>query len=109
MLVALTNRCCAHCRYCYAERNACWELTTAEWIEIFDQLAAHSIRIVNLAGADPFMRADVFDLLRAMIRRDFNFSVSTQSHISPAKALRLAELGIGRNARDRLTVACRSR
>ncbi len=98
VLVALTNRCCAHCRYCYAERNACWELTSAEWIGIFEQLADHSIRIVDLAGADPFMRADVFDLLRAMVVRDFTFSVSTKSHISPARALRLAELGIGRNA-----------
>lgn len=95
--VALTNRCCAHCRYCYAERSACWELTSAEWIGIFDQLAEHSIRIVDLAGADPFMRADVFDLLRAMVRHDFTFSVSTKSHISPACALRLAGLGIGCN------------
>ena len=96
VLAALTNRCCAHCRYCYAERSACWELTSAEWIGIFDQLAGLSIRIVDLAGADPFMRADVFDLLRAIVVRDFTFSVSTKSHISPARALRLAELGIGR-------------
>ncbi len=97
VLVALTNRCCANCRYCYAERGACPELSCAEWVGIFDQLAAHSIRIVDLAGADPFMRTDVFDLLRAMVERDFTFSASTKSHISPAWARRLAGLGIGRN------------
>ena len=97
VLVALTNRCCANCRYCYAERGACPELSRAEWMGIFDQLAAHSIRIVDLAGADPFMRTDVFDLLRAMAERSFTFMVSTKSHISPAWARRLAELGIGRN------------
>jgi MoaA/NifB/PqqE/SkfB family radical SAM enzyme len=97
VLISPTNRCVANCRYCYAERNACAELTTTEWILIFDELAAQSIRIVDLAGADPFMRPDVFDLLRAMVERNFTFSVSTKSHISPASAQRLAELGIGRD------------
>jgi radical SAM protein with 4Fe4S-binding SPASM domain len=96
VLVNLTNRCVADCRYCYAERNQCQELTTAEWIGIFDQLAGLGIRIVDLAGADPFMRPDIFELLRAMVERGFTFSVSTKSHISPRSARRLAELGIGR-------------
>lgn len=95
VLVALTNRCVAECRYCYAERKLGEELSCAEWIAIFDKLAGQSIRIVDLAGADPFMRADFLDLLRAMVERDFTFSVSTKSHISPAWARRLAELGIG--------------
>ena len=95
VLVALTNRCVAECRYCYAERKLGEELSCDEWIAIFDKLAAQSIRIVDLAGADPFMRADFLDLLRAMVERDFTFSVSTKSHISPAWAQKLAELGIG--------------
>jgi radical SAM protein with 4Fe4S-binding SPASM domain len=95
VLVALTNRCVAECRYCYAERKQVEELSCAEWIAIFDKLAGQSIRIVDLAGADPFMRSDLFDLLHAMVERDFTFSVSTKSHISPAWARKLAELGIG--------------
>jgi len=95
VLVALTNRCVADCRYCYAERKLGEELSCAEWIAIFDELASQYIRIVDLAGADPFMRPDLFDLLRAMVDRDFTFSVSTKSHISPARARDLAELGIG--------------
>ncbi|MGP8269785.1 MAG: radical SAM protein [Terracidiphilus sp.] len=95
VLVALTNRCVAECRYCYAERKLGEELNCAEWIAIFDKLAGQSIRIVDLAGADPFMRPDLFDLLRAMVDRDFTFSISTKSHISPAWAQKLAELGIG--------------
>ena len=69
VLISPTNRCVANCRYCYAERNTCSELTTAQWIAIFDQFAALRIHIVDLAGADPFMRPDVFDLLRAMVER----------------------------------------
>ncbi len=95
VLVALTNRCVADCRYCYAERKLVEELSRAEWIAIFDKLAGQSVRIVDLAGADPFMRTDLFDLLRAMVERDFTFSISTKSHISPACAQKLAELGIG--------------
>ncbi len=97
MLVAFTNRCVADCRYCYAERNSSAELTAAEWLGIFDQLAALSVRIVDMSGGDPFTRPDVFDLLRAMVDRDFTFSVSTKSHIAPLWARRLAELGIGRD------------
>lgn len=96
VLIAPTNRCVANCVYCYAERDTCPELTTAEWIAILDQMAAHSIRIVDFAGADPFMRADVFDLLRSMTDHGFTFSVSTKSHVSEGSAGRLAELGIGR-------------
>ena len=107
VMVALTNRCVAECRYCYAERKLGEELSCAEWIAIFDKLAAQSIRIVDLAGADPFMRADFFDLLRAMVERDFTFSVSTKSHLSPAWAQRLAELGIGRTCRARPNAASR--
>ena len=95
--VDLTNRCVANCRYCYAERNSCQELTTAEWVVVFNQFSNLGIRIVDMAGADPFMRLDVFDLLRAMVDRDFTFSVSTKSHISPVWTRRLAELGIGRD------------
>ena len=96
VLVTLTNRCIADCRYCYAERNRCPELTCAEWIEIFDQLSAHLIRLVDLAGADPFARHDIFDLLTAMVERDFIFSVSTKGLVSATAARRLADLGIGR-------------
>ncbi len=97
VMVALTNRCVAQCRYCYAERKLSEELTCAEWITIFDKLARQSIRIVDLGGADPFMRADFFNLLCAMVERDFTFSVSTKSHLSPAWAQKLADLGIGRD------------
>jgi radical SAM protein with 4Fe4S-binding SPASM domain len=96
-LVALTNRCAAECRYCYAEKKSCPEMSCAEWIGVFDQLADLSVGIVDMAGADPFVRPDLFDLLRAMVERDFSFSLSTKSHISPTKARRLAELGIGRD------------
>ncbi|MGO9316552.1 MAG: radical SAM protein [Terracidiphilus sp.] len=95
VLAAFTNRCVADCRYCYAERNASAEMATADWIKIFDQLAALSVRIVDMSGADPFLRPDVFELMRVMVERDFTFSVSTKSHISPLWARRLAELGIG--------------
>lgn len=96
VLVSLTNRCVADCRYCYAERNPCKELTCSEWNEVFDKLAELSIRLVDMSGADPFARDDVFDLLRAMVQRDFLFLVSTKSHISLKSARRLADLGIGR-------------
>lgn len=93
--IALTNKCHTDCMYCYAERDKCNEFTFEQLVQLFDQLARHSIYIVDIAGGDLFTRADALDVLREMVKREFVFSVSSKCYFSPQTTAILAEYGIG--------------
>jgi radical SAM protein with 4Fe4S-binding SPASM domain len=98
--IALTNRCVTDCRYCYAERNKCRELSISQLCTIFDELVANEIYIVDITGGDLFARADVLDVLAEMVKRQFVFFVSTKSYISPEVSERLSCMGIGKPELD---------
>jgi MoaA/NifB/PqqE/SkfB family radical SAM enzyme len=61
----LTENCNLRCVSC-----ACWrtttkdELTTAEWMDVLDQLAAERIYKVNFTGGEPLVRRDAVELMR---------------------------------------------
>ncbi len=93
--VALTNKCCADCLYCYAERTPCEELPLAQLCQIFDDLRSNEVFVVDIGGADIFTRRDALLILQEMVARDFVFFLSTKSRIDPETASRLAGLGIG--------------
>jgi radical SAM protein with 4Fe4S-binding SPASM domain len=95
VILTLTNRCQANCRYCYAERESCDELPVEQWLNVFDDLASNEIFIVDVAGGDLLAHSDALKLLRLMTERQFVFFVSTKCLISPATAEAFAELGIG--------------
>ncbi len=94
--VTLTNRCDVNCRYCYAERAHQTDLDLPGLRDIFDELAANEIFVVDIAGGDPFARADIIEILAEMAKRQFVFFVSTKHSLSQEQAMTLAELGIGR-------------
>ena len=61
----LTENCNLRCVSC-----ACWrtttkdELTTAEWMDVLEQLAQERIYKVNFTGGEPLMRRDAIELMR---------------------------------------------
>jgi MoaA/NifB/PqqE/SkfB family radical SAM enzyme len=61
----LTENCNLRCVSC-----ACWrtntkdELTTAEWMDVLEQLAQERIYKVNFTGGEPLMRRDAIHLMR---------------------------------------------
>jgi MoaA/NifB/PqqE/SkfB family radical SAM enzyme len=63
--IFLTENCNLRCVSC-----ACWrdttrdELSTAEWQQVLQQLAALRIYKVNFTGGEPLIRADAIDLMR---------------------------------------------
>lgn len=95
LMLTLTSRCQANCRYCYAERESCGELSVEQWRKVFDDAVANEIFIVDISGGDLLARPDALQLLRLMSERDFVFFVSTKCFISSAMADAFAELGIG--------------
>lgn len=91
----LTYRCNETCVHCYLDHEDHGEMTTAEFIDILDQLAAAGTLFLTISGGEVFMRTDLFEILEHA--RKLNFSVKLKTNavmIKPARARRLAELGI---------------
>jgi radical SAM protein with 4Fe4S-binding SPASM domain len=94
--LGFTNRCLCDCVYCYAERSPSREYGLERWKEVFDEISANRINLVDIGGGDVFRRRDVFSIFEEMTLREFTFFVSTKSYISRYDAERMYEMGIGR-------------
>ena len=99
VLAELTYRCVHRCRHCYTSGgdtrwDAADELTTAAWLDIFDQLAAAGTLFLTLSGGEPLLRADFWELLDEAVRRGFHTRVFTSGYLVDAAAAgRLAASG----------------
>ena len=69
--IDLTARCNLRCRYCYFFDNPAVvyeDLPTDEWIQFFDELGECGVMDVCLAGGEPFIREDLVQLLKGIVR-----------------------------------------
>jgi radical SAM protein with 4Fe4S-binding SPASM domain len=89
----LTDRCNLTCRHCYVVRGAAPEMTTVQVNAALDALAQAGVIFVTFTGGEPFVRADLFEILE--YSRSLNFSVRLFTNgtlIDEAAADRLAGL-----------------
>jgi radical SAM protein with 4Fe4S-binding SPASM domain len=99
VLAELTGRCVHRCRHCYTgsgdtRPDAADELTTAAWLDVFDQLAAAGTLFLTLSGGEPLLRADFWGLLDEAVRRGFHTRVFTSGYtLDEEAAARLAASG----------------
>ncbi|HET7440299.1 MAG TPA: pyrroloquinoline quinone biosynthesis protein PqqE [Terriglobales bacterium] len=68
LIAEITHRCPLHCVYCsnplqMAEAKS--ELSTEEWIKVFDQAGKLGVLHVHLTGGEPAARADLRELVAA--------------------------------------------
>ncbi len=77
----LTARCNQRCSHCYVPPPsvADAELTTAEWIDTLDQLAAENCLFLTFSGGEPLMRADLIEIVTAAVDRGFAYRVFTNA------------------------------
>jgi radical SAM protein with 4Fe4S-binding SPASM domain len=65
----LTHRCNLRCRMCgvWGKKNdrRLPELTLDEYIDLFAQMKRLGVQLVTLAGGEPFIRTDLFDIIAA--------------------------------------------
>ncbi len=102
----LTARCNLRCRHCYQTEAAGEELTTAEvrdliaevrdtiqaWQETYGLAFAPA---VSLTGGEPFLRRDLFEIVRDFHEAGFAVAVlSNGTLVGEAAARRLADLGV---------------
>ncbi len=70
MLAELTHRCPLKCPYCsnpldLARRSA--ELSTDEWIDVFNQAAAMGVLQIHLSGGEPAARRDLPEIVSSAV------------------------------------------
>ena len=93
----ITSRCNLRCRYCYFFENSALdyrELSTDEWLQFFDECGRCAIMNVTLSGGEPFMREDLTELIKGIIRNRMRFSIlSNGSLVRDEMAAFIAESG----------------
>ena len=75
----ITLACCFSCKYCGSEGGRAREneLTTAECLDVAEQLAALGCRRVSLIGGEVFLRPDWETIVRALTGRGVRVAVIT--------------------------------
>ncbi|GAB4563247.1 MAG: heme b synthase [Anaerolineae bacterium] len=92
------NLACIHCRrITVASELVPQDLTTAEALDLIDQIAAFARPIFILSGGEPLMRPDIFDIARHAADRGLIVALATNgTMIDEEIARRIRESGIRR-------------
>lgn len=64
VMLAVTNRCTAHCRYCNIPVRTPDDLSTAQMLRLIDDIAAAGAVRLGLWGGEPLLRDDIGALVR---------------------------------------------
>jgi len=93
----LTYRCNERCVHCYLDHDDHGELTTAECLEVLDDLARSGALFLTFSGGEIFLRPDLYEILAAARRLHFDLSLKTNALlVTPERAARLREFGVRR-------------
>lgn len=95
----LTDRCNLSCTHCYNQsgpgRTTEGELTTAEAMQVIDDLAGMGVPLILFSGGEPLMRADIWELAQHARSRGLKMALSTNGTlITPDIARTIKESGI---------------
>lgn len=90
----VTSRCNLRCKHCFQnERIIPNELTTSEWINVINELKNMKVYQIYIMGGEPFMRADLLQILEAVKNAGMTLSINTNATlITPRIAERLSRI-----------------
>ncbi|MEM8837052.1 MAG: pyrroloquinoline quinone biosynthesis protein PqqE [Pseudomonadota bacterium] len=98
MLAEITHRCPLACPYCSNPlelKSASEELTTEEWIDVFEQAAKLGVLHLHLSGGEPLARRDLLELTRGAVRADLYTNLITSGiGLTESRLDGLAEVGL---------------
>lgn len=72
----LTKRCNLHCYHCYVA-GECFELSTARWLELVDELEAEGCMQISLTGGELTLRDDWLAIAERVKQRRMTLTVLT--------------------------------
>ncbi|HEY6420257.1 MAG TPA: radical SAM protein [Candidatus Binataceae bacterium] len=91
----VTWRCNERCVHCYLDHDDLGELTYDEIHGLLAQMAEAGVMFLTLSGGEPFLRKDLFAIIRCA--RELTFNVKLKSNallIREAEAAQIRELGV---------------
>jgi len=95
VMVSVTNRCQARCRYCSIPDRDQRELSTRELLDLFDELRELGTRRIGLWGGEPLLRDDIGELVDHAKRRcGFHVSLDTNGYLVPRRLAELRNLDV---------------
>jgi len=93
----LTYRCNERCVHCYLDHDDHGELSTAECIDVLEQLAKAGTLFLTFSGGEIFLRRDLEELLATARRLHFDVSLKTNALlVTPERAEMLWRHGVRR-------------
>ena len=91
----LTYRCNEQCVHCYLDHNDHGEMTTAEILQLLQEMADAGVFILTISGGEIFLRKDLFEILERARALTFCIKLKTNAVlIREAQARRLRELAV---------------
>lgn len=98
LLTELTQRCPLQCPYCSNPVNllkANEEMSTADWLSVFDQAADMGVLQVHLSGGEPTLRTDLEQLIAKLAERGIYSNLITAGvGVSRDRLKAFADLGL---------------
>jgi AdoMet-dependent heme synthase len=91
----ITYRCNERCVHCYLDHDDHGEMTTAEIINVLEQLADAGVFFLSISGGEVLMRQDFFEIVERARQLLFNVKVKTNGvMIREKEAAKLRQLGV---------------
>jgi len=95
VMIAVTNKCNSRCGYCKIYTRKQRELTTAEIIELFNQLKKAGTQRIALWGGEPLVRDDIGELIDYTKNKcGFFISIDTNGYLVPNKIESLKKIDV---------------
>ena len=93
----ITSRCNARCTYCYFRNNqgvVYQDAPTERWLQFMDEMGRAKALRVSLAGGEPLLREDIFEIIAAIVRNHMRFELLTNGWpVTHEIARRIKETG----------------
>ncbi|NLT55203.1 MAG: radical SAM protein [Actinomycetales bacterium] len=102
ILTVFTHHCFTNCVYCYAERPRVDEMPLERWEELLDEMVDLGIRQVSPDNGDVPARPDGLRFLEMLVRKGFNFLLSTKAPFTEQDVRRLLDAGFAEPLRGRV-------
>ncbi len=94
----MTQRCNLRCVHCYAQATSLAgrdEISTAQGLELIDDLAAYGAPVILFSGGEPLVREDLVELAAHAVGRGMRAVISSNGMlITPQKAAELKKVGL---------------
>ncbi|MBB6479625.1 radical SAM/SPASM domain-containing protein [Spirochaeta isovalerica] len=95
VMIEVTHRCPCSCIHCYIPDNPPPELTLEEFKILFSQLKEEGVFDLGFTGGEPFIRKDMWDILKAASKEGFFLTVLSTGLLWKKKDIaRLKKVGV---------------